>query len=101
MRTLLITFILILFTGCASTYTKVDKPNYSRYTHDQKISKGMTPREVMDMFGSADHVVQGNYTIKFTYYRKIQCQSVYCSVTFVDGEVTDYDSFRQEYINFL
>jgi len=95
------TLLLLIITSCSSTYTKIDKPNYDRYTHDQKIEKGLSTRDVMNMFGSPQHVSRGNYSTKFTYYRGIHCQSLYCSVTFIDNEVTDFNSFRQEYINFL
>ena len=101
MKALILMTLTVILTSCASTYTPVDKTNMDRFTHDQKISVDMTAREVMGMFGSPDRVIKGNTTFKFVYYRKIQCAGVYCTIDFKDGEVVGYNSFRQEYINFI
>jgi len=107
MRALLLIVLMALLTSCASTYTKVDKPNYDRYEHDQKISKGMSTREVMDMFGSPQIVKEvfhyNRVVLEFTYYRGIHCKSTYCFVHFdrEDKKVINWIEFRQEYMSFL
>ena len=105
MKTLTILLGLLFLTSCASTYTKVDKVNYSKHEHDQKIAKGMTPKEVMEKFGSPATVQRvfhyDRVVTEFTYYRGIHCKSVYCFVHFDKKKVINWIEFRQEYINFL
>jgi hypothetical protein len=106
MKTLISICMLMLFVSCGSTFTKVDKVNYARYEHDQKIEKGIGMKEVMDKFGSPHDVKNYGYngegTTTFVYYRAIQCKVVYCFVVFDDDkEVINFDEFRQEYVNFL
>jgi hypothetical protein len=99
--------LLFLITSCATkTIIHVDPVNEKRFLHDQKIKAGMTQREVIQMFGSPDEVIQTNYikaaSIEWVYYRKMFCahQSDRCYVTFDrEDRVIDHFNFRMEMSN--
>lgn len=95
---------VLTFVGCATTYTKVDKTNWERFEHDQKIAIGMTMEEITKSFGSPQKAevytdwLTGTH-INWTYTYSIHCQWAECYVTFEEGKVTKYQGFRMEYID--
>lgn len=105
MKILLILTTLLLASCGTTKYVYVDKVNYKRYQHDQKVRVGMSQKEVMNMFGSPDNVRKtynyGGERVQFVYYKKIFCRTTTCFVYFKGQRATDFTYFRQEFDNSL
>ena len=100
MRTLLILSFILVLESCGTVrYTKVDPTNQDRFKHEQKISRGMDKESVLDLFGTPNEALKGQYYVVWRYYRAHHCghDSAYCDVYFEDNTVANFYNFRMEY----
>ena len=94
--------LLVMLMGCANMYTKVDPVNMKRFEHDQKVVKGMTKMEVLDLFGSPDVAYARSYGFEWRYYQNIFCgnDGQVCSFYFNEDEkLNDSYNIRMEFNN--
>jgi outer membrane protein assembly factor BamE (lipoprotein component of BamABCDE complex) len=97
---ILMAAILFTLASCSSTYVKVDKVNYDRFEHDQKVVIGMSKKEVLKKFGSPDMASSKNYGTQWKYYHKIFCahDGAVCAFYFDDGgKLIDTFNVRMEF----
>lgn len=69
--------VMVMVVGCAHNLVPVDKTNYARFEHDQKVLAGMDRSEVLQKFGTPNHSEEANWSGKnvliWNYNRAIFC----------------------------
>jgi len=104
---LIIILSVLLLSSCGSIthYVKVDPVNEKRFSHDQKITSGMTQQETLNMFGSPSVAKRVYHTphhnVLWIYKDKLFCTGYYCTVSFKGGRVVGYTRFSMEFSDFL